>query len=93
MQNINKNAMENELLFFWLAKYMEDTKIKNKKDLTSLNELLQIDSVDDLILKYLKSRKYAIRYVAKSDEYNEYVGIFKWKKLLIALNIDKFLIK
>lgn len=94
MTAINKEALYNELLFFWLKEYIRDDKIKNKLNLLCLEEVEEVeDELDNIIKWYLDRKKFTIKYVGKSEKYDEYIWIFKWKKLVVALNVeDRFLL-
>ena len=80
--------MDNELLFHWFAMYMADEKLKDKIALTDPLVLEWIKNVDDIIKDYIQKKKLTIKYTKKTDS----VCIYKWKKLILALDPDKFLI-
>lgn len=87
-KEINQELMDNELLFYWLTQYIQDTTEKNKVDLQNPAVLIAADNVDDIILDYIKRKKLSIKYMKWPDT----VAIFKWKKLILAFESENYLI-
>lgn len=89
---IDQNKLDNELLFNWFAMYMADDKIKNKVYLTDPDVLEWVKNVDSIIKAYIQKKKITIKYVYQEEFNSDYVWIFKNKKLILPLEVEKFLI-